>query len=264
MHERPQTPPAVTPEGRYTEPVRGLRVPAPPLPPAEAAAGVKEFFAHGDLGAYTRKQRIAIRAMTFGYWALISVLGPTLRWTMHGREHLESIYESGKLPIYCFWHNRILATTWFWRDRGIVVMTSRSFDGESIARCIQRFGYGASRGSSTRGAVGALIGLNRALAAGYEVSFTVDGPKGPMYEVKPGPAAAARRSGNPILPVSLALSRRWEIGSWDRFQIPKPFSRAVVSVAAPIYVDRDADDEGLERARAELQSSLEQLRRKYD
>lgn len=264
MHARPDTRPTAAPQGRYTEPARGIRVPASPLPSAEATASVAEFFEPEDLGAYTWKQRLAIRAMAFGYWALIGLIGPTLRWELRGLEHLEAIYTSGRLPIYCFFHNRILSMTWFWRKRGIVVMTSKSFDGEAIARCIQRFGYGASRGSSTRGAVGALIGINRALRAGYEASFTVDGPKGPLYDVKPGPASAARKSGHAILPMTVVVSSRWELGSWDRFQIPKPFSKALTVLGPPIHVARDADDKGLESARDALQASLDALREKYD
>lgn len=264
MHARPDTRPTAAPNGRYTEPTRGIRVPASPSPSAEGAAAAADFFRQSDLGNYSLKQRVLIHAIGFACQALIAAIGPTLRWEFRGGEHLDAIYRSGRLPIYCFFHNRILATTWFWRQRNIVVMSSKSFDGEWLGRCIKRFGYGTARGSSTRGAVGALIGLNRALRAGYEVSFTVDGPKGPLYEVKPGPAAAARKSGNPILPVTLVVEKRWEIGSWDRFHIPKPFSRALAVVGPPIEVARDADDEGLERARAALQDALNELRRQYD
>lgn len=264
MHARPDTRPTAAPGGRYTEPARGIRVPASPAQSPEGATAVAEYFRPADLGAYTLRQRMLIRVTALACQALIATIGPTLRWEFRGGEHLETVYRSGRLPIYCFFHNRILATTWFWRRRDIVVMSSKSFDGEWMARCIQRFGYGAARGSSTRGAVGALIGLNRAMRAGFEVSFTVDGPKGPLYVVKPGPAAAARKSGNPIIPVTLVVAKRWEMNSWDRFQVPKPFSRAVAIVAPPIEVAQDADDEGLERARTALQDSLDALRKQYD
>jgi lysophospholipid acyltransferase (LPLAT)-like uncharacterized protein len=264
MHARKDIRTTAAPGGRYTEPTRGIRVPASPSPAPGARDGVAEFFQPAGLDDYTLRQRFTIRAAAFACQAIIALIGPTLRWEFRGGEHLDAIYRSGRLPIYCFYHNRILATTWFWRRRDIVVMTSKSFDGEWIARSIQRFGYGAARGSSTRGAVGALIGLNRAMRAGYEVSFTVDGPKGPLYFVKPGPGSVARKTGNPILPVSLILEKHWEVGSWDRFQIPKPFSRAMAVVAPPIDVARDADDEGLETARHALQHALDELRRLYD
>lgn len=234
------------------------------MPSAEETAAVADFFEPEDLGAYSWKQRISIRAMAFGYWALIGLICPTLRWELRGLEHLEAIHAAGRLPIISFFHSRILTMTWFWRRRGTVVMTSKSFDGEAIARCIQRFGYGASRGSSSRGAVGALIGINRALRAGYEAAITVDGPKGPIHEVKPGAAAAAHKTGHVILPMTVVVSRRWEIGSWDRFQIPKPFARALAVFAPPIAVSRDAGDDAVERGRAALQDALDDLRRQYD
>lgn len=264
MHARPDTRPTAAPNGRYTEPTRGIRVPASPSPSAESAAAAADFFRPASLDQYSFKDRAVIRVAALACQAFITAIGPTLRWEFRGGEHLDAIYRSGRLPIYCFFHNRIFATTWFWRRRDIVVMSSKSFDGEWLARCIQRFGYGVARGSSTRGAVGALVGLNRAMRAGFEVSFTVDGPKGPLYVVKPGPAAAARKSGNPILPVTLVVEKRWEIGSWDRFHIPKPFSRALAVVGPPIEVSRDADDEGLELARSALQDALDELRRQYD
>lgn len=254
--------PAPAGAGRFTEPARGLRVAAAPEPAGGGAAA--EFFAFAPLDGFSRRQRLLIRIAERAFQGLIAAIGPTLRWELHGSEHIEAIYGSGRLPVYCFFHNRIFGATWFWRRRGIVVMTSKSFDGEYIARFIQRFGYGAARGSSTRGGAGALIGQIRAMRAGYEAAFTVDGPKGPVYEVKPGPAALARKTGNPLLPFTVATDRYWEIRSWDRFRIPKPFCRAVVALGAPIDVARDADDAALERARRELQDTLDDLRRMYD
>ena len=115
-------------------------------------------------------------------------------------------------------------------------MTSQSFDGEYIARFIQRFGYGAVRGSSTRGGVGAIVEMARLMRAGCTTAFTIDGPKGPRYVAKMGAVLLAKKSGHPILPVTMALERYWTTPSWDLFQIPKPFTRARVYVAPPIYV----------------------------
>jgi lysophospholipid acyltransferase (LPLAT)-like uncharacterized protein len=138
-------------------------------------------------------------------------------------------------------------------------MTSRSFDGEYIARFIQRFGYGAVRGSSTRGAVGAIVEMARLMREGCTTAFTIDGPKGPRYVAKMGAVLLAKKSGHPIMPVTMALDRYWKTPSWDLFQIPKPFTRARVYVAAPIYVPPDADDEVLAAKRDELQQTLDDL-----
>ncbi len=248
----------------HSEPTRSLRVPAPPRPERVDPAVFAEVFRFADLAEYSTKQRAIIRAADRAFFALISAIGPTIRWELRGAEHLDRLYRSGRLAIWNFWHNQIFYATWFWRRRGIVVMTSRSFDGEYIARFIQRFGYGASRGSSTRGGTRALISQIRALRDGFDAAFTIDGPKGPIYEAKPGPVLLARKTGHAIVPLHHAGSSYWELKSWDRFRIPKPFSRCLIVVAEPIYVAADASDEEVEAARRALQATLDDLREKYD
>jgi lysophospholipid acyltransferase (LPLAT)-like uncharacterized protein len=139
-------------------------------------------------------------------------------------------------------------------------MTSQSFDGEYIARFIQRFGYGAARGSSTRGATGAVVEMARLMRAGCPTAFTIDGPKGPRYVAKMGAVLLAKKTGHPILPFTIAAAKFWEAKkSWDCFQVPKPFTRALVSIASPIDVAPDADDRSLEAKRDELQRALDGL-----
>jgi lysophospholipid acyltransferase (LPLAT)-like uncharacterized protein len=133
----------------------------------------------------------------------------------------------------------VFLSTYFWQRRAIVVMTSRSFDGEYIARFIQRFGYGAARGSSTRGATGAVVEMVRLMRAGCPAGFTIDGPKGPRYVAKMGAVLLAKKTGNPVLPFTIAAERFWEARkSWDHFQIPQPFTRAHVIIAPPILFQR--------------------------
>jgi lysophospholipid acyltransferase (LPLAT)-like uncharacterized protein len=156
-----------------------------------------------------------------------------------------------------FWHEQIFLTTYYFRNRGFVVMTSRSFDGEYIARFIQRFGYGAARGSSTRGGVGALIEMARLVRRGCPAGFTVDGPRGPRRVAKTGALLLAKKTGRPVLPFAVSPRRFWRLGSWDGLQIPKPFTPAVVRLAPPIYVPADADEQELEALRGELQRALE-------
>jgi lysophospholipid acyltransferase (LPLAT)-like uncharacterized protein len=138
-------------------------------------------------------------------------------------------------------------------------VTSQSFDGEYIARFIQRFGYGAVRGSSTRGGVGALIEAIRCMKEGKPAGFTVDGPKGPRYEAKTGAVILAKKTGNPMMPFTVQAKNFWEIGSWDRLQIPRPFTIAKIIIGEPIYVPTVADDAAVESKRLELQAALEEL-----
>ncbi|HYE73034.1 MAG TPA: lysophospholipid acyltransferase family protein, partial [Blastocatellia bacterium] len=158
--------------------------------------------------------------------------------------------------------NRIPIATYFWRHRGIVVMSSRSFDSEYIARFIQRFGYGAARGSSTRGGKAALIQMIRAVRSGKSAAFTVDGPRGPIYEAKPGAITLAAKSGAAILPFSISLERCWRLPSWDKIEIPKPFSRSFVVIGERLYVKDDDDDQV--QKHHELQQTLEDLRMQSD
>jgi lysophospholipid acyltransferase (LPLAT)-like uncharacterized protein len=107
------------------------------------------------------------------------------------------------------------------------------------------FGYGAVRGSSTRGAVGAVVEMAKLMRAGCTTAFTIDGPKGPRYVAKMGAVLLAKKTGHPIMPVTMALTRYWKLPSWDQFQIPKPFTKARVYVAPAIYVPGHADEQVL-------------------
>jgi len=223
------------------------------------AGDVDRAYRFADLSDYSLKERTIIRAADLVFYALINLIGRTVKFEVKGWENHEQIFGDGHLPIYVFWHERIFLTTYWWRNRRIVVLTSGSFDGKYIARFIQRFGYGAVRGSSTRGGVGAIVEMVRLMRNGYTTAFTIDGPKGPPRLVKPGAVLLAKKSGHPICPVTMALERRWIAPTWDSFQVPKPFSRACVFVAPPIYVPTDADEAELEAKNKQLQTTLDEL-----
>lgn len=210
-----------------------------------------------ELSAYSFKQRAIIYLAERTFYILISLIGKTIRYETEGWENFERIERDGKIPIYSFWHNRIFAGTYFFRNRGIVVITSQSFDGEYIARFIQRFGYGAVRGSSTRGGVGALIEMIRLMKQAVPTGFTVDGPKGPKYVAKTGAVLLAKKTGNPMMPFVVETKNFWAVYSWDNLQIPKPFTRARVFIAEPIYVAAEASDAEIENKRLELQRKLD-------
>jgi len=203
-----------------------------------------------------RVQAAAIAGL--GY-PLINALGHTLRWQVEGLHHFEAIVASGRQPVMAFWHGRILPATLYFRRRGIVVITSENFDGEWIARIIERFGYGTARGSTTRGGQKALIQLVRDMEAGKPAGFTLDGPRGPARVAQPGAIWLARRTGNPVLPFHLEASSAWNLRSWDRTQIPKPFSTVALVVGEPMYVPADTPDEQLEAVRIDLERRLQAL-----
>ncbi|MCD9188669.1 MAG: lysophospholipid acyltransferase family protein [Pyrinomonadaceae bacterium] len=219
---------------------------------------IQEVYEFASLSQYPFKKRLIIRLADFGFYCLIKFIGKTLRYETQNREFYDSIAENGKIPIYSFWHNRIFAGTYYFRDRRIVVITSQSFDGEYIARFIMRLGYGAIRGSSTRGGIGALVEMIRLMRQGLPMAFTVDGPKGPKYIAKSGAVLLAKKTGNPMIPFSVEVSKFWTVKSWDNMQIPKPFSRALVVFREAIYVSKDADEAEIENKRGELQSKLDE------
>jgi lysophospholipid acyltransferase (LPLAT)-like uncharacterized protein len=205
------------------------------------------------------RQRLEVATIAGIGYPLINALGHTLRWRVDGLHHYEAIRASGRQPVMAFWHGRILPATFYFRRRGIVVITSENFDGEWIARIIERFGYGTARGSTSRGARRAVLQLVRELGRGRPAGFTVDGPRGPARVAQAGAVWLASATGNPVLPFHLEASRYWTLGSWDRTQIPKPFATVGLAVGEPFEVARDLDDQRLEDARVSLETRLKNL-----
>jgi lysophospholipid acyltransferase (LPLAT)-like uncharacterized protein len=185
----------------------------------------------------------------------VAALGASLSWRVDGLQRLE-FEGNGRRPIMAFWHGRVLTATYFFRNRGIVVMISENFDGEWIARIIENFGYGTSRGSTSHGGQRALLQLKREMEEGRPAGFAVDGPRGPARKVQPGVVWLAKLTGNPVVPFHMEASSAWSLRSWDRTQIPKPFSTVALAVGAPIEVAQDVTDDQLEAKRAEVETSL--------
>jgi len=189
---------------------------------------------------------------------LIGGLCRTLTWKVEGAEHYDAIITSGRQPILGCWHGRILTGLYYFRHRGIVALASQNFDGEWIARILERFGYTTARGSTSRGGARALVQLRRELAAGHGVAFTVDGPRGPARVAQAGAAWLAGATGQPILPFHLEADRFWTTRSWDRAQVPKPFSSVAVVLGEPIEVSGEGEP-AIARARTEIERALESL-----
>lgn len=208
---------------------------------------------------FSLRQRISLALITAAGRVLVRLIGPTLRYRVE--------IEAGGPPtdrvqpgIYVFWHRCCIPALYHFRYRDIAVMTSSSFDGEYIARIIEKFGYRAIRGSSTRGGVRALLGMHTEIEQGRAVAFTIDGPRGPMYVAKPGPVLLARNVRLPVIAFHPAVDRAWVLNTWDRFLIPKPFSRVVLRVSALVQVPADADTAALERFHGDMQAALDRAR----
>ncbi len=187
---------------------------------------------------FTLRERILLWLITWTATIAIRILGPTIRFSTSWEEGSAGSIKTRPI-IYSFWHNCIIPALYLFRDLHIGVMTSESFDGECIARIMHKFGFAAVRGSSSRGAVRALLGMRRELEQGWTVAFTIDGPRGPRYVAKPGPVLLARTTGVPMSAFHIALDRAWILKTWDGLMVPKPFTRALLRVSRQMPVPPD-------------------------
>jgi lysophospholipid acyltransferase (LPLAT)-like uncharacterized protein len=211
---------------------------------------------------FSLRQRILLPIISWTGYLAISLIGPTLRYSISWEEPPsppDATYE--KPVIYSFWHRAVFAAAWLWRKAGVAVMVSRSFDGEYIARTIEKLGFVAVRGSSSRGGAPALLGLKNQLEQGVPVAFTIDGPRGPKHVAKPGPVLLSRASALPMAAFYVALSDAWILNTWDALMIPKPFSKALVRFSIKMRVPAEADDAQMAEFHRQLQSALERVTR---
>ena len=195
-------------------------------------------------------------------WALLWIVGSTWRF--------EEIAEEGVTPllhgrgagarIFCFWHQCVLPCAFYFPPSHATILISRSFDGELITRILNLFGFHAVRGSSSRGAREGLLGLKHVIESGQPAIFTADGPRGPIYQTKMGPIKLAQTTGAPIGAFHLEPEHAWVMKSWDRFLIPKPFTRICVSWAAWTEVPTDLATEEFEPKRQQLNAAIERAR----
>lgn len=184
---------------------------------------------------------------------VIRALRTSARLRVYNREVIEGFAREGQRYVHVFWHAHILMMVYSYVGPCLVFMISRHRDGELIARTVERFGYVPSRGSTTTGGLAAFREMIHAVRDGSDIGFTPDGPKGPAREVQPGCVGAARALGIPIVPVAIGASRAWRLNSWDRFLIPKPFSRLLLVYGDPLPIPRDMTlDEGAERVKRAL------------
>jgi lysophospholipid acyltransferase (LPLAT)-like uncharacterized protein len=219
----------------------------------------EKMYQFSSLENYSFKERLLIRILGFAFYVFTYLIGKTVRFEVEGWENLQNIERDRKIPILAFWHNRIFLATYYFRFRGIIVMSSQSFDSEYVARFIQRFGFGIVKGSSTRGGVGGLVEMIRLTRKGFPMGFSVDGPKGPVYEAKTGVLLLAKKTENPVLAFSVEAENYWTIKSWDKLQIPKPFTRAKVFITEPVNISNDTNDSEMKNRHLELQKKLDDL-----
>jgi len=211
---------------------------------------------------FTLRQRLILAVAPRVVWALLWLVGRTWRFEIIAEEGATPLPfgEGAGAEIFCFWHQCVLPCTFYYRRTGATIIVSRSFDGELITRILELFGFRTTRGSSTRGAREGLVGLKQVIESGRPAIFTADGPRGPIYRTKMGPIKLAHISGARIGAFHLEPKRAWTMHSWDRFLVPKPFTRIVVSWARWTTVPTDLAEDQFEQKREELNAAIERAR----
>jgi lysophospholipid acyltransferase (LPLAT)-like uncharacterized protein len=211
---------------------------------------------------YSLGQRVKFALVAAAVSSLLRLIGLTLRSTMSfDANTIDPGLTQYHARIFPFWHRCVLPATFLFRDRNLAVMTSRSTDGEYIARVIQKFGFLAIRGSSSRGGSQALLEMRTLIHNNGTAVFTIDGPRGPRYVAKRGPVLLASMTGAPIIPFYVAVKDAWVLNSWDRFVVPKPFSRIHTHFSEMLYVPPNLDDAAIEEHRLRMQAGLESATR---
>ncbi|MGH9560378.1 MAG: lysophospholipid acyltransferase family protein [Terracidiphilus sp.] len=211
---------------------------------------------------FTLRQRLVLAVVPRLVWALLSMVGRTWRF--------EIVAEEGATPlpwgvgagaeIFCFWHQCVLPCTFYFRRTHATIIVSQSFDGELIARTLSLFGYRTVRGSSSAGGREGLLRLKETIESGAPSIFTADGPRGPIYRTKMGPIKLAHLTGARIGAFHLEPEHALTANSWDRFLVPRPFTRIAVSWARWTTVSADIPECQLEEKREELNAAIERAR----
>jgi hypothetical protein len=211
---------------------------------------------------FTLGQRIVLGVVPRLVWALLRVVSLTWRFEVIAEEGATPLLQGlgAGAEIFAFWHQCVLPCTVYFPRSHATILISRSFDGELITRILEMFGFHAVRGSSSRGAREGLLGLKQVIESGKPAIFTADGPRGPIYQTKMGPIKLAQMTGARIGCFHLEPERAWVMRSWDRFLVPKPFTRIVVSWARWTHVPTDLPAEEFETRRTELNAAIERAR----
>jgi lysophospholipid acyltransferase (LPLAT)-like uncharacterized protein len=207
-----------------------------------------------------KSSRASMMAGHLAAWVM-KLWSLTLRYEINGTTGMVQPEINPKPVIFALWHNRIFTMPPIWKltggkNRSTVVLTSASKDGSTLATAMEFFGIGSIRGSSSRRAVSALIGMKKALQEGKDVCVTPDGPKGPRYRVQPGLLKIAQATGVDIIPIHIRYTSAWRLSSWDRFVIPKPLSKVTIIFDQPIRIQKDLTEEAFEAARTSLEKCL--------
>jgi lysophospholipid acyltransferase (LPLAT)-like uncharacterized protein len=211
------------------------------------------------------KRLLNFKIVPFIGLVAVRTLSATYRMKVINPEIENNVFKRGQIPIYASWHQRFFpGITLFARRNPISIMISRSRDGELISRVAQVLGWYPVRGSSSKGGSQALRKIKKLIQKGYKVGHIVDGPQGPLGMVKPGLLLIAQATGMPIIPVITSAEKKWVFNSWDRFMVPKPFSRVIVRFCDEMVIPRKLSPSDFEEKRSQIENTFKELYNETD
>ncbi len=188
---------------------------------------------------------------------VVRIISATYKFKMIDPEIERNVLERGQQPIYASWHQRFFPGIILFAGRKpISIMISQSKDGEIVSKIVHLLGWYPVRGSSSKGGSQALRTLKRLVSKGYKVGHIVDGPRGPLGVVKPGLLLIAQATGMPIIPTIVSAEKKWVFNSWDRFMVPKPFSRVMIRFCDEVYISRKLRPSDFEAKRVQIENTL--------
>lgn len=192
-------------------------------------------------------------------WGAINSLSVTLRIQTAGEDQIETLRRNKQRLIYAFWHGRQFLLVRYMSKKNLVIMSSTSRDGILQANILQKFGYEIVPGSSAKSPVRALIGSIQKMREGFDPAIAVDGPTGPIYKVKPGALYLAKKMNAPIIPMTFSANPAVTLKSWDKYLLPKPFSRTAIVFGKPFYPSPKLDDKTMEQECNLIGEKLDQI-----
>lgn len=202
------------------------------------------------------KIRINPNIASFAGAIFVRAIALTWRMEWRGRGNLEEARRATGQVIFVFLHGRLLVLTWAHRGRNIHVLASEHYDGDLMGRIIERLGFGHVKGSTTRGGAKAIRDLASLLRRGVDIGLAVDGPRGPRGVIKQGAVEIGRLASSAIIPVTCSARKRRLLRSWDRFQLPAPFTKVIVEYGEPVILPDKADSAIIEGERLRLEKRL--------
>jgi len=212
-------------------------------------------------------------SLSFADWLILLTVTPLIHlfgwsWRIEeaGRSELGPRARPKEKILWPLWHETILASVWWHRRRDVHVMISSSRDGELIATLARFLGYTPVRGSSTRGGQEAAREMVEFIERGKPCAITPDGPRGPRRQMKMGAVQIGRLTGCSVVPFGFAAEHGWRLKSWDKFIIPRPFTRAVFVYGEPIFVPSNEGNEKeyFQKFQAEMDRVTEQAEHYFE